>query len=147
MSSNEGTLPAKLVLDFTTLYQPCSGNVGKQIDQGNTFSVPFDLSHVKNEGGNWNGYVYVTTDAENNFQAGAQMRLSAEGLSGKVAFMSTSQGKATVYGQPETVDRVFIIGTPSGGGFTWQSGIIVGGCTVTNGADGDELTAKLTQGS
>ena len=147
MSSNEGSLPAKLVLDFTTLYQPCSGNVGTQIDQGNTFSVPFDLSQVKNEGGNWNGYVYVTTDAENNFQAGAQMRLSAEGLSGKVAFMSTSQGKATVYGQPETVDRVFIIGTPSGGGFTWQSGIIVGGCTVTNGADGDELTAKLTQGS
>ena len=144
MSSNVGSLPAKLVLDFTALYQPCSGNVGKQIDQGNTFSVPFDLSNVKYQSGNWNGYVYVTTDAENNFQASAQIQMSAEGLSGKVAFMSTSQSKATVYGQPETVERVYIIGTPSGSDFTWQAGIIVGGCAVTSGGESDEVASKLT---
>ena len=143
MSSNVGNLPAKLVLDFTTLYQPCSGNVGTQIQQGNTFSVPFDLSQVKYQSGNWNGLVFVTTDAENNFQAATQIQLSAEGLSGKVAFMSTGQGKATVYGQPETISRVFIIGTPSGDDFTWQAGVIVGGCAVTNGEAGDELAAKL----
>lgn len=118
MSSNEGNLPAKLVLDFTKLYQPCAGNVGTQIDQGNTFSMPFDLSNVKHQNGNWNGYVYVTTDAENNFQAASPIQMSAEGLSGKVAFMSTSQGKATVYGQQETIAKVFIIGTPSGDSFT-----------------------------
>ena len=144
MSSNEGNLPAKLVLDFTTLYQPCSGNVGTQIQQGNSFSVPFDLSQVKYQSGNWNGLVFVTTDAENNFQAGLQIQMSPEGLSGKVAFMSTDQGKATVFGQPETVERVFIIGTPSGDSFTWQAGVIVGGCAVTNGESSDEVAAKLT---
>ena len=82
MSSNVGNLPAKLVLDFTTLYQPCSGNVGTQIQQGNTFSVPFDLSQVKYQSGNWNGLVFVMTDAENNFQAGSQIKMAAEGLAG-----------------------------------------------------------------
>ena len=144
MSSNEGSLPAKLVLDMTTLYQPCSGNVGTQIDQGNTFSVPFDLSQVKYQDGNYNDYAYVTTDAENNFQAATKMQMFAEGLAGKAAFMFTGQSKATVYGQPETVTRVFIIGTPSGDSFTWQAGIIVGGCAVTNGSDADEVAAKLT---
>lgn len=147
MSSNEGNLPAKLVLDFTTLYQPCSGNVGTQIQQGNTFSVPFDLSQVTHQGGMWGGLVYVMTDAENNFQAASQIRMAAEGVAGKLAYFSTSQGKATVYGQDEVISKVFILGTPSGDGYTWQAGIVVGGCAVTNGAAGDELAAKLTQES
>lgn len=143
MSSNVGNLPAKLVLDFTTLYQPCSGNVGTQIQQGNTFSVPFDLSQVKYQSGNWNGLVFVMTDAENNFQAGSQIKMAAEGLAGKVAFFSTTQTTATVFGQQETVTKVFIIGTPSGDSFTWQAGIVVGGCAVLNGDAGDEVAAKL----
>lgn len=143
MSSNEGKVPDKLVLNFTTLYQPCSGNVGKQIQQGNAFSVPFDLSHIEGQG----GVVYVTTDAEENFQAATQIQLSPEGLSGKLAYMSVGPGKATVYGEQDVVERVFIIGTPDGDGYDWQAGVIVGGCAVTNGEAGEEVTAKLTQGS
>jgi hypothetical protein len=143
--SNGTNLPAKLVLDFTTLYKPCSGNVGSQIQQGNTFSVPFDLSQVTHHDGAWNGYVFVTTDAENNFQAAARIQLSAEGLAGKVAFMSTAPGQATVYGQGETISLVSIVGTPSGTNFTWSAAIIVGGCAVINGANVDEVAAKLTQ--
>jgi hypothetical protein len=143
--SNGTNLPAKLVVEFTTLYKPCSGNVGSQIQQGNTFSVPFDLSHVTQNQGAWNGYVLLTTDAENNFQATAQMQLSAEGLAGKVAFMSTAPGQVTIYGEGETVSLVSVVGTPSGSGFTWGAGIVVGGCVVTNGASADEVAAKLTQ--
>ncbi|HJQ71325.1 MAG TPA: hypothetical protein VKA70_20270 [Blastocatellia bacterium] len=144
MSSNVGNLPPKVVLDFTALYQPCSGNVGTQIQQGNSFSIPFDLSQVRYEGGNWNGTVYVTTDAENNFQAASPMKMFAEGLAGKVAFMFTGQSKATVFSQQEEVTRVYIIGTPSGDDFTWQAGIIVGGCAVVSGEDTDEVASKLS---
>ena len=144
MSSNVGNLPAKIVLDFTSLFQPCSCNVGTQIQQGNSFSVPFDLSQVKYQSGNWNGTVYVTTDAENNFQAASPIKMFAEGLAGKVAFMSTDQSKATVFNQQEEITRVFIIGTPSGDDFTWKAGIIVGGCAVLSGGDSDEVTDKLS---
>jgi hypothetical protein len=143
--SNGTNLPAKLVLKFTTLYKPCSGNVGSQIQQGNTFSVPFDLSQVKYNQGAWNGYVYVTTDAEDNFQASAQMQLSAEGLAGKVAFMSTASGAATVFGQQEKISLVSIVGTPSGTTFTWAAAVVIGGCVVLNGANAEELAAKLTE--
>jgi hypothetical protein len=146
-STSETTLPAKLVLEFTTLYQPCSGSVGKQIQQGKTFSVPFDLSQVKNQGGNWNGYAYVTTDPENNFQATSKIQLSAMGLAGKPAFMSASPAATTIFGQPETVAPVSIVGTPSGSGFTWSAAVRVGGCMVTNGAHASDLAAKLDQES
>jgi hypothetical protein len=145
--SNGTNLPAKLVLSLTTLAKPCSGNVGKQIQQGNTFSVPFDLSQVKYQNGDWNGYVYVTTDAENNFQAGSQIQLSAEGLAGKIAFISSAPGTASVYGQNETVSLVYIVGTASGNGFTWETGMVVGGCVVTSGTNSDEVAAKLAQHS
>ena len=144
MSSNVGNLPPRLVLDFTKLFQPCTGNVGTEIQQGNSFSVPFDLSQVKYQNGNWNGLVFVTTDAENNFQAASQIQMSAEGLAGKVAFMSTGQSAAKVFGQQEDITRVFIIGTPAGDSFTWKAGIVVGGCAVLNGEASDELAAKLS---
>jgi hypothetical protein len=143
--SNGTNLPAKLVLVLTTLARPCSGNVGKQIQQGNTFSVPFDLSQVRHQNGNWNGYVYVTTDAENNFQAASRIQLSAEGLAGKIAFISSAPGSANVYGQNETVSLVYFVGTSSGNGFTWETGIVVGGCVVTDGTNSAEVAAKLAQ--
>lgn len=143
MSSNAGNIPDTLVLAFTTLYQPCSGNVGIQIQQGNTFSVPFDMTYVQGAG----GVVYVKTTPETNFQAAAPLRLSPEGLSGKLAFMSIGSVQATVFGQQETVTRVFIIGTPDPGGYSWRAGIIVGSCTVTNGEAYEQVIAKLTQDS
>ncbi|MEW6129518.1 MAG: hypothetical protein AB1757_20935 [Acidobacteriota bacterium] len=132
-------LPESLVVTMTTLYQPCSGNVGVQIQAGNTFAVPFDLSHVHGQ----SGTVYLTTDAENNFQAAEQMTLAPEGLAGKVAFMSIGTIQATVFGETETVTRSYIVGTPEGTGYSWQAGIIVGGCIVTNGVSDDAIIAKL----
>lgn len=70
------------------------------------------------------------------------MTLYPEGLSGKVAFMSDGSIQATIFGQQETVTLVYIIGTPDSSGYTWQAGIVAGGCIVTTGPS-DEIMAKL----
>ncbi|HWP44392.1 MAG TPA: hypothetical protein VNO14_14195 [Blastocatellia bacterium] len=144
MSTTQGKFPDTLVLAFTTLYQPCTGNVATQIQQGNTFSVPFDMTKAPHAPGQ-NGLVFLKTDPESNFQAAAPLQLSNEGLSDKIGFMSVGSVKATVFGQPETVTRLFLVGTPKGDVFTWQAGIFVGNCIVTNGEVAEEVLAKAKQ--
>jgi hypothetical protein len=144
MSSNEGKFPDTLVLPFTTLYEPCSDNVATQIQQGNTFSVAFDMTKAPHAPGQ-NGLVYLKTSQESNFQAATPMQLSNEGLSDKIGFMSIGSVKATVFGQPATITRLFLVGTPNGDVFTWQTGIFVGNCIVTNGEVNEEMVAKIKQ--
>lgn len=146
MSTNEGKFPDTLVLPFTTLYQPCSGNVATQIQQGNTFSVAFDMTKAPHAPGQ-DGLVFLKTDPESNFQAAARLQLSNEGLSDKIGFMSIGSVKATVFGQPETVTRLFLVGTPDGDVFTWMTGIFVGNCIVTNGEVDQEMLARIKQSS
>lgn len=146
MSSNQGEFPDTLVLAFTTLYEPCSGNVATQIQQGNTFSVPFDMTKAPHAPGQ-NGLVNLKTDQESNFKAAGSLQLSNEGLSNKIGFMSVGSVKATVFGQPETITRLFLVGTPNGAVFTWQTGIFVGNCIVTNGEVNEEMLAKIKKNS
>lgn len=146
MSSNQGNFPDTLVLAFTTLYEPCSGNVATQIQQGNTFSVPFDMTKAPHAPGQ-NGLVYLKTDQESNFQAAGPLQLSNEGLSDKIGFMSVGTVQAKVFGQPETITRLFLVGTPNGDVFTWQTGIFVGSCIVTNGEVNEAMLAKIKQSS
>lgn len=144
MSSNQGNFPDTLVLPFTTLYESCSGNVATQIQQGNTFSVAFDMTQAPHAPGQ-NGLVTLKTDPQSNFQAAATLQLFNEGLSDAIGFMSDGSVEATVFGQPETVTRLFLVGTPNGNVFTWQTGIFVGDCIVTNGEVNQEVIAKLQQ--
>lgn len=93
------------------------------------------------------GLVFLKTDKESNFQAAARLQLSNMGLSDVIGFMSIGSVQATVFGQPGTIKRLFLVGTPKGDVFTWSTGIFVGDCIVSNGAVSKEMVAKLKQSS
>jgi len=144
MGSTQGKFPNTLVLAFTRLYKGSGGNVATQIQEGNTFSVPFDMTKAPHAPLQ-DGLVYLKTDPESNFEAADGLQLSNEGLSDKIGFMSIGSVRAVVFGQKETITRLFLVGTPHGDVFTWQAGIFVGGCIVTNGEVSAELLSKLEQ--
>lgn len=144
MSAN-GQFPDTLVLPFTTLYSSggCSKGFVAQITQGNTFSAAFDMTKAPHAPGQ-NGVVYLKTDPQSNFVAAKRVELANEGLSDKIAFMSVSGTPAKIFGEQLTVTRIYLVGTPKGDVFTWQTGILLGNnCIVTNGKLDDAVVAAL----
>lgn len=147
MDDSNGQFPATLVLPFTTLYRStgCPGALAAQITQGNTFSVAFDMTQAPHAPGQ-NGLVYLKTDPQSNFVAASRVELANEGLSDAIGFMSTGSTQATIFGEQQTITRIFLVGTPNGNVFTWQTGMIVGSsCLLSNGAVEEALLDRFTQ--
>jgi hypothetical protein len=148
MNSSKSKFPNTLVLPFTSLYPNVncrSTKLAEQLIQGNTFSVPFDMTHAPHAPGE-SGFVYLKTDRESNFMAAQKLELANEGLSDKIAFMSTGQTQAMIFGHEYIVTRVFLVGVPNGDVFTWQTGIIIDDtCAVTNRTFDEVLLKRLLQ--
>jgi hypothetical protein len=138
-------IPNPLVLTLTTIQGSgsCPDAIASQLSNGNPFNIAFDTSQAPPAPGK-NGLVFLETAPQNNFTAASRVQLSNEGLSDKLGFMSTSSTQAQIYGQPYTVTRIFLLGTPDGsGGFTWFTGIMIGACVITSGAADADVLAKL----
>jgi hypothetical protein len=132
-----GQFPDTLVLPFTSLYQGgggCSPGLAQNIQQGNTFSVAFDMTQAPHAP-NQDGLVTLQQSDQSNFQPSASMQLDNQGLSNEISFISDGPAfQATVFGQSITVTKAWLMGTPNGDVFTWQAAVWFGGddCIVTN---------------
>ena len=142
----QGKFPDTLVLPMTTFFSgtgKCPPDLQAQISQGNTFSVAFDMTQAPHAPGE-DGMVFLKTDPQSNFVAATRVQLSNEGLSDNIGFMSIGTTQATIFGQKHVVTRIFLVGTPNGGVFTWMTGMIVDdSCSLTNGAEDEALTSRL----
>lgn len=145
MNTVQGQFPDTLVLPFTQLHgnSPPANTVALQIRQGNTFSVAFDMTHAPHAPLS-DGVVILMQSPESNFRTNAAVTLPNEGLSDRIAFMSTKPITAMIFGNRHTINRIFLVGTPNGNVFTWETGIIIDrSVTVSNGVTSAEATARL----
>jgi hypothetical protein len=118
--------PNTLVLPMTTLFEdaPSDSHIVRQIKQGNTFSIAFDMSQAPHVPGG-NGLVHMQPDEQSNFKAMTRVQMSNEGLSDMIGFMSIENTEAVVFGEKVRLTRVFLTGKSHGDVFIWQAGVIL----------------------
>jgi hypothetical protein len=142
---SNGQFPDTLVLPFTAIHSSSSGcdnGLAAQIAQGNTFSAAFDMTQAPHAP-QQNGDVTLRTEAQSNFQASSAVVLDNEGMADTISFFSDGATEAVIFGQPFTVAKIWLQGTPNGEVFTWQAAMWIGeNCIVTNVVMGDDALAR-----
>ena len=145
---SDGQFPDTLVLAFPYLYSDngCPGGFAAQLQQGNTFSVAFDMTQAPHAPGE-NGLVTLQASAQSNFQPSGSMQLDNEGLADVISFMSGGggdAGQAQIFGGDCTVTKAWLQGQPEGDVFTWKAASGLGdGCIATNVQMGGAEAALL----
>lgn len=122
----QSKFPQTLVLPINKVLQSGStqNSIVEKINQGSTFSIPFDMSNAPQEPLT-DGLVYMMDIEQSNFKANSKVQMSNEGLSNKIGFMSIEDADVEVFGEKAKLTRVFLVGTPNGDVFTWETGVIL----------------------
>ena len=144
-----GQFPDTLVLPFTSLYQggsACNPYLAAQIQQGNTFSVAFDMTKAPHAPGE-DGMVTLLGSDESNYQPQGSLPLYNAGLSDKIAFVADGAPfYATVFGESVNVGHAYLAGTPNGDVFTWEAGVWLGDdCIALSGAASDAMAERFAR--
>jgi hypothetical protein len=136
--TNAGTLVLKL--DTITLGIGCPANLVGPIQDGASFSVPFDTSAIPTS-------ITLTNAAQENFTASQAVTLLPNQATTEVVWIYTGTLGATVFGQSQTITKVVLVGSgdkPAG----WSCGISFGsGCVIATGNAGDEVLSHFGDAS